>query len=152
RFIVRASALLAVATLAFVASASARQDKAGSQKAAAPVTLNAFMFTSLKLGWDAVVANYEKAFPNVTINTTYYVDSVAYNSALVAQIAAGGGPDVFSTTAGYFSANSILNLAPLGRLTPLSGPWIKRTDKRLLAGTELGGRWYGYPLDVVYGG
>lgn len=131
---------LLVACSLVVGTASARPK--------ATVTVKALTSTGERVAWDAIIANYERAHPNVDIQATY-VDNNQLGALLVTQLRSGNGPDLIYTQLGAGILNSVLPLARAGYLTDLSGrPWIKRVDPQAMKLLSVNGKPYAWPLNI----
>jgi raffinose/stachyose/melibiose transport system substrate-binding protein len=90
------------------------------------VTLNLLEYILFKPGFDALIPNFERVYPNVSVHATYAPTAPVQVQLLVAELAAGSGPDVIGVSGGSSSANSVTPLAKAGYLAPLvQEPWTK---------------------------
>jgi raffinose/stachyose/melibiose transport system substrate-binding protein len=119
------------------------------------VTLTLTSITDANVGWQAMIAAYKKADPNVTIKATY-APTDQLQTALRAQLGAGNAPDLFVDWPGNGSAMAVQQLAPTSLVADLSGQqWIKAVPNGLkpLLGDK--GKTYMWspgvtPIGVIY--
>jgi raffinose/stachyose/melibiose transport system substrate-binding protein len=75
--------------------------------------------------WSVLIANFEHAYPNITVNPTY--GSVAFLSQVEStELAAGTAPDLLFVGTGCGGAIAFCVLAKAGDLAPMiDKPWVK---------------------------
>ena len=99
--------------------------------------------------FQALVANFQKANPDIEIKIDYY-PLVSYQQTLLSQLQAGNAADIIFGNGGTGQLYGFLELAKANRLADLSGsPWVKRippTGKPLYT---VGNKVYGLPLGYV---
>jgi len=119
----------------------------------APVTLTFLGSTSGEPAYSAVIQNFERTHPNITIKPTYIGSAATIYQVLRTQLAAGSAPDLFVTYPGCGTAISICTLAKSGYLAPMVGKaWAKSLDPRVLSYTKLGPTLYAFLPAVVFDG
>jgi raffinose/stachyose/melibiose transport system substrate-binding protein len=90
------------------------------------VTLSLLEYVLFKPGFDVLIPNFERVYPNVSVNATYAPTAPVQMQLLVTELAAGSGPDVVGVSGGSSSANSVTPLAKAGYLAPLvRKPWVR---------------------------
>jgi raffinose/stachyose/melibiose transport system substrate-binding protein len=90
------------------------------------VTLNLLTYVLYKPAFDALIANFERVYPNVTINATYTSTATVQAQLVMTELAAGNGPDLIQVSGGSAGATSVTVLAKAGYLAPmLKKPWTK---------------------------
>jgi raffinose/stachyose/melibiose transport system substrate-binding protein len=90
------------------------------------VTLRALLPTTAQQGWQILIANFERVFPDVKIDAQF-LPSDQLTPLLLTQLQAGNGPDLIFVNGGNFLGNSIVPLASQGRLLDLTKRrWVKR--------------------------
>ncbi len=117
----------------------------------ASITLSMLALPSVQPGLSAVVANFERVYPNITVNVTY---SPSLAGGLeVSELAAGSGPDLLTTFPGCGTAVSVCVLARAGDLAPLVDvPWAKRSLPLVTSLSKRGPTLYTFEPDVsAYG-
>jgi raffinose/stachyose/melibiose transport system substrate-binding protein len=77
-------------------------------------------------GWSVLIANFERAYPNITFNITYE-SNAALNQVEAAELAAATAPDLLTVNPGCDGgALSVCELATAGDLAPMiHKPWTK---------------------------
>ncbi len=96
----------------------------GGGGAGEAVTLEMRAITDNQAVWEELIAAYKKEAPNVTINASF-APTDQLQTALRAQLGAGGGPDLHVVWPGNGSAMAVAQLAPTGLLTDLSDQeWV----------------------------
>jgi raffinose/stachyose/melibiose transport system substrate-binding protein len=89
------------------------------------VTLNMLAVNLQQPGWQVLISNFERVYPNVTVNATYLPNATLYQLEST-ELAAGNAPDLLSTGAGCGTPISICLLARSGWLAPmLKKPWVR---------------------------
>ena len=91
------------------------------------MTISMLALVTQEQGWNALIANFEHAYPNITVNVTW--GTVASLSQLEAtELAAGTAPDLLFVTSGCRTPVSVCVLARAGDLAPMiKVPWAKRS-------------------------
>jgi raffinose/stachyose/melibiose transport system substrate-binding protein len=129
-----------VVGLSLVVGASARPASRASQ-----VTLTAIVQSASQSTWEALVANFEKAYPNITISTTYAPSNTTLYADLTTEFAAGNGPDIVWVTPGNGTPASVVTLAAAGYLMPLvKAPWLTRTVPSIVSLLKYGKGLYAF--------
>jgi raffinose/stachyose/melibiose transport system substrate-binding protein len=131
---------LAVVALAVLPAAcgSGTSDTADSGSGGGKTTLTMKAITDNQKSWEQLIAQYKKANPDVTIKASF-APTDQLQTALRAQLGAGGAPDMFVVWPGNGSAMSVKQLAPTGLLADLSDQgWVKSIpeDTRPLLGVK----------------
>ena len=76
-------------------------------------------------GWQVLIANFERVYPNIMVNVTYVLSTTQIEPT---ELAAGNAPDLLSVQPGCGSLTSVCVLAKDGYLAPmLDVPWAKRS-------------------------
>jgi raffinose/stachyose/melibiose transport system substrate-binding protein len=123
----RAFAVAALAVLAVLAAGcgSGTSDTAGTSGGGGKTTLTMKAITDNQKSWEELIAQYKKANPDVTIKASF-APTDQLQTALRAQLGAGGAPDMFVVWPGNGSAMSVKQLAPTGLLADLTDQdWVK---------------------------
>jgi raffinose/stachyose/melibiose transport system substrate-binding protein len=138
---------LAIACLALLASACGSPDSAPSEARATgapatgapetepaeeeppasdePVTIKLAALSSYKTGFDELIAEFQDANPNVTIEATYYEAGDAYTTTIPTQFAGGNGSDLVFVLGGSARSYAVAPFARQGYLDDLSNEsWV----------------------------
>jgi raffinose/stachyose/melibiose transport system substrate-binding protein len=111
-------------------------------------TLHALLASNHKPGWDAMIAAFEQANPDITITPTY-VDATTEGNLLTTDIAAGNAPDLVYLGDGYSSAIGLQRIANAGDLVDLtSQPWVKNFSGPMKLAVTWAGKVYAFPFAV----
>ena len=117
-----AAVLAAAAFTLAVGASDARPAKSDA------VTINLLITTSTQPGWQVLIPNFERVYPNIRVNATYVPPGAAISQLESTELAAGNGPDLVAAAPGCGSLTSICELAKAGYLLPLvKEPWAKRS-------------------------
>ena len=142
--------LLSLLTAALAALVAA---DVGGAKPQATVTLK-FLAQSTGQGGNqqmsAVIANFEKAYPNIKVEQEYLPIGTTYANALRTRLQSGNAPDVFYVSAGSGGLQSVLPLARAGHVADLANrPWAKRVPVNSRSLFYIGKKLYAVPIQVV---
>jgi raffinose/stachyose/melibiose transport system substrate-binding protein len=108
---------------AVVAAASLAGD---ARPADATTTINVLGVTSQKPGLDVLVANFERVYPNITVDLTYAPTTAVRDQLELTQLGAGTGPDVLSVSPGCFKPAAVCTFAKAGSLAAMvDKPWVR---------------------------
>jgi raffinose/stachyose/melibiose transport system substrate-binding protein len=122
---VRAALAAVVLAVAVGACGSGTSDDSGGSSGGGENTLTLKGITDNQKSWQELIAAYKKENPDVTIKATF-APTDQLQTALRAQLGAGGAPDLFVVWPGNGSAMSVKQLAPSGLLADLSDQgWVK---------------------------
>jgi raffinose/stachyose/melibiose transport system substrate-binding protein len=100
--------------------------------------------------FQAVIDNFEKAYPNIDIEAEYLPIGTTYANALRTRLRSGNAPDVFYVTSGSGGLASVLPLASAGFVANLADrPWAKRVPVNSRPLYTIGRRLYAVPIQVV---
>jgi raffinose/stachyose/melibiose transport system substrate-binding protein len=116
------------------------------------VTIGMLITVNSKPGWDAMIANFERAYPNIRIDITYAASSTALYQLETTELAAGNAPDLLATTPGCGTPIAICSLAKAGYLAGMPNkPWAKRTRfvPLVLSYGKYGQRLFGFVPQVA---
>jgi raffinose/stachyose/melibiose transport system substrate-binding protein len=118
-----AVALVACAALALgIGAGNARPAKSAN------VTISMLITTTGQAGWQVLIPNFERVYPNITVNTTYAASGLTINQLETTELAAGNAPDLVAAVPGCGQPISVCELAKARDLAPLvSEPWVKRS-------------------------
>jgi raffinose/stachyose/melibiose transport system substrate-binding protein len=115
----------------------------------APATLKLSSLQTYQPGMDRVVADFEKAYPQVKINVSYYQSGDPYTTTVSTQFSAGNGPDIVMMAGGRASPVSVTAFARAGYLADLSGqPWVAGMYAPTKSNFQFGGKVYARDLGL----
>ena len=104
-------------------SASEAHPAAGSDA----ITISMLAVANGQPGYQALIANFERAYPNITINATFVSTVAVLEQLETTELAAGNAPDILATYPGCGTPISICVLARGGYLAPMINvPWARR--------------------------
>jgi len=90
-------------------------------------------------GWQVLIPNFERVYPNITVNVTYAPTSAALDQLEATEFAAGNAPDLVETSPGCGTPISVCTLAKAGYLAPMiKEPWLKRALPSVISATKYG--------------
>jgi raffinose/stachyose/melibiose transport system substrate-binding protein len=103
--------------------------------------------------WPVMVANFERVYPNITVNVSYGGTLAAFEQTASTQLAAGNGPDLLSVYPGCGTPVSVCVLAKDGYLAPLvKEPWVKRSIKLVTSASKWGQGLFMFSPNVTFEG
>ncbi len=92
------------------------------------VTISMLALANYESAYDVLIPNFERVYPNITVNITYAHPITVLDQIEVTELAAGTAPDLLSTNSGCGTIVAICQLAPAEDLAPLvKAPWVKRS-------------------------
>ncbi len=90
------------------------------------VTISMLITTTGQSGWQVLIPNFERVYPNITVNATYVPSGNSINQLESSELASGNAPDLVAATPGCGQPLSICEIAKAGYLSPLvNEPWAK---------------------------
>jgi raffinose/stachyose/melibiose transport system substrate-binding protein len=117
----------------------------------ATVTLNLLAYVLHKPAFDAMIGNFERVYPNVTVDATYAPNATVQSQLLLTELAAGNGPDLMAIGAGSGGATSVITLAKAGYLAPLvEKPWTKWSLPALISADKYGQGLFGFSTAIGF--
>jgi raffinose/stachyose/melibiose transport system substrate-binding protein len=106
-----------------------------------------------KPAFDVLIPNFERVYPNITIDATYAGTSAANAQLTLTELAAGNGPDLISTFPGCGTPLSICDLAQAGYLAPLVAKrWTRWSLPLITSLDKHGAALYAYTPTVSFEG
>jgi raffinose/stachyose/melibiose transport system substrate-binding protein len=98
----------------------------------------------------AVIANFEKAYPDIKVEQEYLPIGTTYANALRTRLQSGNAPDVFYVSSGSGGLQSVLPLARAGFIADLAKrPWAKRVPANARSLYYIGNKLYAVPIQLV---
>jgi raffinose/stachyose/melibiose transport system substrate-binding protein len=139
-------ALLAVVVALAVGASQARP--AGSDS----ITITMLSFTTNQPAFQVLIPNFERVYPNITVNPTYISSSLA-NQLEPTEFAVGNAPDLMTDFPGSEAPDSVCRLQAFGWLAPLvKVPWTKRMPPAMTSLSKCGEGLYVFePQIALYG-
>jgi raffinose/stachyose/melibiose transport system substrate-binding protein len=126
--------LLVGAVLACAVTAGATTQKKSDQ-----ITVTMETLVNQKAIWDVMIPNFERVYPNITINISYNPNNTIQYQNVDTQLAAGNAPDIIPVAPGYGTPIAVHNFAKAGYLAPMvNKPWLKRLVPSVLARDKYG--------------
>ena len=142
--------------LAFSAVASAvfaLVTGASGARPAAPagqVTITMLGGPLVQPAYDVLIANFERVYPNITVNVTYAASSALGTQLELTELASGSAPDLLPVTAGGCMDASVCALAQAGDLAPMiDKPWAKRSIPLVTSLAKYGKALYAFVPTVA---
>jgi raffinose/stachyose/melibiose transport system substrate-binding protein len=133
-------AALAAAVVVFGLGVGAREAPAGGDQ----VTLSMFALSVQESGWSVLIANFERAYPNITVNPTY-ASTASIAQLETTELAAGTAPDLLKVDGGCGTPVAVCVLARAGDLAPMiKVPWAKRSLPLVTSVEKLNGALYAF--------
>jgi raffinose/stachyose/melibiose transport system substrate-binding protein len=135
-----------------IGTAAATASEQAPRRHGAAATLHVAFSQELKPGFDAMIGNFERVYPNIHVEAQY-APNAQYPTLLLTQFQAGNPPDVFLSTPGAGSPANVWPLASQGKLLDLTGsPWQKRlyAPGRYLVSRR--GKIYGSIINTQFNG
>ena len=122
RFPLLAGSVAAAAVLSLgVGASQARPQRAGGQ-----VTISMLVTTNTQPAFDVLIPNFERVFPNITVNATYVASGPVVYQLETTELAAGNAPDLLDASPGCATPISVCVLAKAGDLAPMiKKPWTR---------------------------
>jgi raffinose/stachyose/melibiose transport system substrate-binding protein len=137
-----AALVVSVATVVVLAGSAAARPRAGEG-------VRFFTHTGEQPAFTVMLKNFQKAYPNISVNASYGPAGGGYGPVLTTMIQAGNIPDVFYGNGGTGALESILPMARAGKLLDLSKqPWAKRMPAASHDIFWIGKKLYGLQMDV----
>jgi raffinose/stachyose/melibiose transport system substrate-binding protein len=91
------------------------------------VTISMLATYLYKPGYDVLVPNFERVYPNITVNMTYATPA-DISQLMATELEAGNAPDLYETSPGCGALRSVCVLARSGYLAPMRNKaWVRWT-------------------------
>jgi raffinose/stachyose/melibiose transport system substrate-binding protein len=144
---------LIVVVVAVVSLAGPGASEARTAQASYVVTVSALALLTQKPGLDILVSNFERVYPNITVDVTYNSSLGILYQLEATELAAGSAPDVLTTFPGCGTPISVCALARAGALAPMvNKPWAKRSLPLVTSLSKLNGGLYAFETLVAPAG
>jgi raffinose/stachyose/melibiose transport system substrate-binding protein len=140
-------AVLAVAVFALGLGASGARPARSDQ-----VTISMIFNGTFKPGWSVLIANFEHAYPNITVNITYG-SGAQVTTVEATELAAGTAPDLLWVLPGCGGILTACELARAGDLAPMIDKrWVRWSMPPVTSLDKLDGALYAFePLVTPHG-
>jgi len=131
-----------------IASGAARPARKTS-----PVTIDLMANFVGQPGYELLIANFQRVYPDIKVNVTYAATNAALYQLETTQLAAGNAPDVFMTYPGCGTPISVCAIAKANYLAPfVKRPWTKRSLPLVTSMDKYGPGLYAFtPIVSLYG-
>ena len=118
---------LAVIGLLAVGVGTARPDRAATVKLTMLMPINA------EPGWDVLVPNFERVYPEIDVQVDYLPNNAALYTAEPTELLAGSGPDLLATSLGCGTPIAVCTLGKGGYLAQMvKKPWAMKRSVPLV--------------------
>ncbi|MGZ8696117.1 MAG: ABC transporter substrate-binding protein [Gaiellaceae bacterium] len=124
-----------IAALALVGLLSVGTGAGGARTASqnATVTISMLANANTKPGWDVLIPNFERAYPNIHVEITYAPNTMVLYQLEATQLATGNAPDLLSTSPGCGTPIAVCTLGKAGYLARMvKKPWATRRSVPLV--------------------
>jgi raffinose/stachyose/melibiose transport system substrate-binding protein len=116
------------------------------------VTISMVATASAQPAYSVLIANFERVYPNITVNVTY-ANATILDQLVVTELAAGSAPDILATAPGCGTVNAVCDLAKAGYLAPLvNAPWAKRSLPDVISQDKYGAGLFAFTPSVSLSG
>ena len=113
------------------------------------VTISMLVNSTTQPGYSVLISNFERVYPNITVNVTYSASNTQLFELEMTELAAGNGPDLLATYPGCGLPISVCELVNAGDLAPLVGePWTRRSLPLVISLSKHDQALYAFELNV----
>jgi raffinose/stachyose/melibiose transport system substrate-binding protein len=113
--------------------------KARSESKDDTVTIGLLAIVNSQPGYDVLIPNFERVYPNIRVNVTYVANNTALYQLERTELAAGNAPDLLGVNPGCGTPISVCVLAPAGYLVPLvKKAWVRWSVPIVTSGDKYG--------------
>jgi raffinose/stachyose/melibiose transport system substrate-binding protein len=121
----RAAAVAAIGAVLVLGAGASEARPAGT---GGQVTITMLTNVAYQPAFQVLIPNFERVYPNITVNITYAATSAILNQLETTELAAGDAPDLLAANPGCGAQTGICQLARAGYLVPMiKAPWAKRS-------------------------
>jgi raffinose/stachyose/melibiose transport system substrate-binding protein len=140
--------ILAAAVLA-LGGGAAESHAAGRDT---PITLTFIANSIQQPAFDVLIPNFERVYPNITVNAVYEPTTVQYQLTTV-ELQAGNAPDLITSWPGCGTVISVCLLAKEGHLAPMVGvPWTRLSSPLVISASKYSKGLFVYSPSVSFRG
>lgn len=119
--------LIGLIVVAAVSTLGVSASQAHPAAAGDAITVSMLAVANGQPGYEALIANFERAYPNITIDATFASTVAVLEQLETTELAAGNAPDILAAYPGCGTPISICVLAKDGYLAPMINvPWARR--------------------------
>jgi raffinose/stachyose/melibiose transport system substrate-binding protein len=114
------------------------------------ITLQMIAIGSNEAGYDVLIPNFERVYPNVKVDVTYAPNVPTLTELETTELEAGNGPDIITTSPGCNNSQlGICQLLKDGYLAPMrKKPWTRRSLRIVTSLTKDNGALYAFEPTV----
>jgi raffinose/stachyose/melibiose transport system substrate-binding protein len=113
------------------------------------ITISMVAFSTNQPAFQILIPNFERVYPNITVNATYAASATAVPLEAT-ELAAGTAPDLITTFPGCGTPASVCQLAKAGDLAPLVNvPWAKRSPALVTSISKFGKALYVFEPQIA---
>ncbi len=113
------------------------------------VTISLLANVSGQAGYELLIPNFERVYPNITVNVTYTPSVPVLYQLETTELAAGNAPDLIATYPGCGTPISICTLARSGYLAAMvKKQWANRSLPLVTSASKYGQGLFGFELNV----
>jgi raffinose/stachyose/melibiose transport system substrate-binding protein len=117
----------------------------GARPGAADHVTISGLYAGYGAAWPVLVANFERYYPNVTVNFAPSGGVAALYQLEPTELAAANAPDLLQTYSGCGTPISVCVLAKAGDLAPLvQKPWVRRSLRLVTSADKVGSVLYAF--------
>ncbi len=118
-------AIAAHVFLGLLALVTAAGDAPAGQKDT--VTIGFLVTPTSKPGWDLLIPNFERAYPNIHVDMRYVPNNTTLYQVETTQLAAGNAPELLATNPGCGTPIAVCVMAKAGHLASMvNKPWAEK--------------------------
>jgi raffinose/stachyose/melibiose transport system substrate-binding protein len=137
---------IAVAVAVFVLGVGASEARPARSD---QVTISMLSVGSMP-AWQVLVPNFERVYPNITVNVTGAGSTTGLYQLEETELAAGNAPDLLTTYPGRGTPVSVCVLAEAGYLAPMvKKPWVRRSLPLVTSADKCGAGLYDFSPQVA---
>jgi raffinose/stachyose/melibiose transport system substrate-binding protein len=117
------------------------------------ITITMLISTDAQASFEVLIPNFERVYPNITVNATYGPTGGAGTQLEATEIAAGNAPDVLKAQPGCGLVISVCVLAKDGDLSPiLKARWARWSLRSVISLSKYGEGLFAFLTSVGPGG
>jgi raffinose/stachyose/melibiose transport system substrate-binding protein len=114
------------------------------------ITISMLAYFTEQPGYEILIPNFERVYPNITVDVTYAANPVQEYQLETTELAAGDAPDILATIPGCGTPISVCTLARDGDLAPLvDEPWARRSVPLVTSLGKYGQGLFAFPPEVA---
>jgi raffinose/stachyose/melibiose transport system substrate-binding protein len=103
------------------------------------VTISLLANFNAQAGFEVLIANFERVYPNIAVNATYAPQASTLAQIETTEIAAGNAPDVLSINPGCGTVLAVCSLGKAGDLAAMvKKPWLRWSMPLVVSASKYG--------------